>query len=116
MIEIVDFSLLALATFRLTRLLVYDKITQFIRKPFHYEYEKVLEDGTVETYFEIKGTGIQKFIGELLSCYWCTGVWCALFLYLGYLFIPNYFIPIIIILSIAGCASFLEAVLLKILN
>ena len=112
-VNVFDFILLCLATFRLTRLLVNDKITRFIRKPFHHEYEEILEDGTIETYFEIKGKGLQKLIGELLSCYWCTGVWCSLLLYVGYYYLSEYFSPIIVILAIAGCASFLEAVLLK---
>jgi len=117
MIESVfDFVLLCLATFRLTRLFVYDRITWFIRKPFHHEYEETLEDGTIENFIEVKGNGIRKFFGELLSCYWCTGVWCALILYSGYLFVPNYFYPIIVVLSIAGCASFIEAVLSKLID
>ncbi|WP_102347297.1 DUF1360 domain-containing protein [Bacillus sp. Marseille-P3661] len=113
--NILDFILLFLATFRLTRLLVYDKITNFIRRPFHNEYEETLEDGTVETFIEIKGTGLRKFIGELLSCYWCTGLWCAIVLYACYLFVPFYINPIIIVLAIAGCAALLEAILQRIL-
>lgn len=114
--SIIDFILLSLATFRLTRLFVFDKITQFLRKPFIHEYDETLEDGTIETYIEVKGTGMKRFIGELLSCYWCTGVWCAAIIYTGYVTVPDYFSPIIIILAIAGSASFLEAVLLKVLN
>jgi hypothetical protein len=114
--SILDFILLSLATFRLTRLFVFDNITQFLRKPFIHEYEERLEDGTIETYIEVKGTGIRKFVGELLSCYWCTGVWCAAIMYGGYSTVPIYFSPIIIILSIAGCASILETVLLKIMD
>lgn len=111
-----DFILLIFATFRLTRLFVYDKITGFIRRPFHHEYDVTLEDGTIETFLEVKGNGVRKFIGELLSCYWCTGVWCAFIIYCGYLIIPIYSTPVIIILAIAGCASIVEAVLLKMLD
>lgn len=114
--SILEFILLCFATFRLTRLFVFDKITQFLRKPFIHEYEETLEDGTIETYIEIKGTGMRRFMGELLSCYWCTGVWCAAIMYTGYLTVPDYFSPIILILSIASCASFLEGILLKIIN
>lgn len=114
--SILDFILLSLATFRLTRLFVFDKITQFLRKPFIHEYDETSEDGTIETYIEVKGTGMRRFIGELLSCYWCTGIWCASIMYAGYLTLPIYFFPIILVLAIAGCASFLEAILLKIIN
>lgn len=117
MIESVfQFILLCLATFRLTRLIVFDNITRFIRRPFHEEYEETLEDGMVETYIKMKGTGIRRFIGELLSCYWCVGIWCAIILYMGYLFIPTFANPVIIILSIAGTASLIETIVLKIID
>lgn len=111
-----DLILLIIATFRLTRFFVYDKIADFIRRPFHLEYEVSQADGTVETYIEIKGSGLRKFLGELLSCYWCTGIWCALILYCGYVLIPLYSKPVILILAIAGCASLIEAILLKIID
>ncbi len=28
---------------------------------------------------KVKGKGLRKWIGELLSCYWCTGVWVSAF-------------------------------------
>jgi len=87
-----------------------------LRKPFIHEFDETSEDGTIETYIEVKGTGMRRFIGELLSCYWCTGIWCASIMYMGYITLPVYFFPIILILAIAGCASFLEAILLKIIN
>ncbi|NSL51433.1 DUF1360 domain-containing protein [Calidifontibacillus erzurumensis] len=111
-----ELLLLSLASFRLTRLLVYDKITNFIRRPFHREVEEKLEDGTVETYIEIKGKGLRRFIGELLSCHWCTGVWSAAGLYTGYLFAPHFFTMIICILAIAGCASIIETVVQRIID
>ncbi|GAA3329486.1 hypothetical protein GCM10020331_077740 [Ectobacillus funiculus] len=71
--------LFALASFRLTRLIVYDKITKFIRNPFIEEVDVQDEDGSVVTYVRIKGRGLRKWIGELLSCYWCTGIWTTAF-------------------------------------
>lgn len=111
-----DFVLLALASFRLTRLLVYDKITAFLRKPFHKEITEIAPDGTVEEYIEIKGTGIRKWIGELLSCHWCTGVWSAAILYGGWVLFPQIGFPVVMILAIAGLASFLETVLSRIMD
>ncbi|OOE06225.1 sporulation protein [Anoxybacillus kestanbolensis] len=102
------FFLLCVASFRLTRLLVYDRITSFLRAPFHDEFE---QDG--ETYIVIKGTGIRKWIGELLSCHWCTGVWCAALLYVGTVYAPTMFMPLVSILAIAGVASVIEMIVQK---
>ena len=112
MISSFSLILLGLATFRLTRLLVYDQITDFIRRPFHEIEEEIQEDGTVEEYIHIKGKGIQRFIGELLSCHWCTGIWSAAFLYIGYSYLPTIFNPILIILSIAALAAILQVIVL----
>jgi hypothetical protein len=101
------------ACFRLTRLLCFDVIIEWLRKPFHHITEEEQEDGTIEEFVEIKGTGVRRFIGLLLSCYWCTGVWCAIFLYAGYMLLPALTFPVITILAIAGAASLLEATLEK---
>ena len=103
-----EFFLITLATFRLTRLLVYDKITTFIRNPFHETREELESDGAVVEVLYVKGKGIRKFIGELLSCHWCTGMWCAAFLYGGNFFFPVFFTPILYILAIAAAGSLIE--------
>lgn len=99
--------LFSLSTFRLTRLLVFDKITWFIRKPFHEVIEEEI-DGEVISYLQIKGSGLQKWIGELLSCYWCTGMWCSILLVVGYTSAPTIFYPIIIILAVSGISGIIE--------
>lgn len=108
-----DLFLLTLASFRLTRLIVFDTITQFIRRPFLEIVDEVLPDGTTTSYLQIKGTGIRNFFGELLSCYWCIGFWCSLLIVIGYLMFPFFAYPLIIILAVAGAASFLETLLEK---
>jgi hypothetical protein len=108
-----DFILLIFASFRLTRLIVYDTITEFLRRPFHKTIEETLPDGSTETFIEIKGTGIRYWIGELLSCHWCTGFWCTILIYLSYLLWPTYANPVITILAIAGCASILQTFIEK---
>ncbi|KOO50339.1 DUF1360 domain-containing protein [Priestia koreensis] len=100
--------LFVFATFRLTRLIVFDKITWFIRAPFHEVIEEKQEDGTVDTYLHVKGKGLRKWIGELLSCYWCTGMWCAIALYFGLVYASAIVLPIVIILAVAGCAGLIE--------
>jgi hypothetical protein len=105
--------LLVMASFRLTRLIVYDKITEFLREPFHNYVEETLEDGSAETFIEIKGTGLRYWIGELLSCHWCTGIWSAAFLYGTYMAIPQLAFPIINILAIAGLASLIQHIFIN---
>jgi hypothetical protein len=109
--DFLELIILSLAVFRLTRLLVIDQITSFIREPFHEIEEKFLEDGSVEYYINIKGKGIRRWIGELLSCFWCTGIWCTVLVFLGYNFIPLVGEPIVYILAIAGLAGIVEAII-----
>jgi len=115
-LSLFQFVLLALASFRLTRLIVYDTITEFMRRPFHRIVKETLQDGTIEEYIEIKGKGIRKWIGELLSCHWCTGIWSALFLYVLHQYYFDLAEPLIIILAIAGVASILETIVGKIMD
>lgn len=106
--DVFHFFLLCVASFRFTRLVVYDRITSFLRAPFHDEFE---QDG--ETYIVIKGTGIRKWIGELFSCHWCTGIWCTAGLYVGTVYAPSIFMPLVSVLAIAGGAALMETVVQK---
>ena len=66
------FFILALATFRLTRLFVYDKITAFFREQFYDA--KVLKTGII---LEKPKNGPRRALADLLSCPWCFGMWAA---------------------------------------
>jgi hypothetical protein len=109
-ITILNLLILSLACFRLTRLLVFDKITEFIREPFFNEIKEENEDGEIEVYYLPKEKGIKKFIGELLSCYWCTGIWASAGIVGIALFYPSLSFPIILVLAVAGFASILESI------
>ncbi|AZB42401.1 DUF1360 domain-containing protein [Bacillus sp. FJAT-42376] len=104
-------ALFGLAIFRLTRLVVFDKITDWIRRPFHEEYEV-----NGEIYIKMKGKGWRKWIGELLSCYWCTGMWCTAFLYGSWLLWPAGAEPLICILALAGLAGVIESAVSRLLD
>ncbi|SFB08269.1 MULTISPECIES: DUF1360 domain-containing protein [unclassified Bacillus (in: firmicutes)] len=97
------YLMLILASYRLTHLVVFDKITEFIRKPFMKKIEIQTDHGT-----ETKNVPKSMF-GYLLNCYWCTGIWSAIFLGTAYLLIPKVTFVIILILSIAGGQSILES-------
>ncbi|WP_209125538.1 DUF1360 domain-containing protein [Alkalihalobacillus sp. BA299] len=116
MISPFEFILLLLASFRLAHLVVFDQIMAPLRNPFHQITTETLSDGTVASYLEVKGSGVRKFIGELIACYWCTGIWTAAFLYFGFIIYPTVFLPIVIIFAIAGCGSVIEAVVQKVIQ
>ena len=116
-----DFSfmeliVLALASFRLTRLVVYDSITNFIRKPFSEEKEEMNGNGEIEVYIIPKKGGLRGFIGELVNCYWCMGVWSSLFLIILYWHYPLVANPIILVLAVAGLAAVIETIVQRFLN
>ncbi|GAA0615188.1 DUF1360 domain-containing protein [Virgibacillus siamensis] len=94
------FIMLILASYRLTHLIVFDKITEFIRKPF-LTTKKI-------TATETKAVPKSK-VGYLLTCYWCTGIWSAILLGLTYLWIPYIAKYFILILAIAGGQAILES-------
>lgn len=109
-ITFLNLLILSLACFRLTRLIVFDKITEFIREPFFDEISEETEDGEIEIYYLPKKSGIKKFIGELLSCYWCTGIWVSIFIVALVYLNPVVLTPVILVLAIAGFASLFELI------
>ena len=109
-ITFLQLVLLSLASFRLTRLLVFDKITEFIRTPFFREINEENEYGEMEVYYLPKEKGVKKFFGELLSCYWCTGIWTTTGIVCISLLYPKFSLPIILILGVAGFASIIESI------
>lgn len=91
-----DFILLALATFRLIRLFVYDSVTNFVRD--HFAQYK---------------TGPGKTLRNLINCPWCTGIWMALIVTFFYFATSLAWYPILL-LALAGTASFVQITILKI--
>ncbi|MEK3887384.1 DUF1360 domain-containing protein [Bacillus sp. FSL K6-3431] len=110
-IEWFEFILFGLAVFRLTRLIVFDRITSFIRAPFMKDHEEINEQGEKELYIVPREHGIRGYIGELLSCYWCTGVWVAIGMWFLYLQLPVVGEPVLIIMAIAGLAALIETMI-----
>ncbi|ALC80772.1 MULTISPECIES: DUF1360 domain-containing protein [Bacillus] len=111
-----ELMIYSFAVFRLTRLIVSDTITSSFRSIFHEEVEEVDEEGHKETYLLIKGNGVKAWFGELISCYWCTGIWSA-----GILLFVNYLLPglgewLMAILALAGIAALLETIIRKLLE
>jgi hypothetical protein len=67
----VDLIALGLATFKASRVVARDRVTSFVREPF---VEETAYDGENET---PAGTGMQRAVGELVTCSRCIGTWIA---------------------------------------
>lgn len=103
-LEVVDFVLITLASWRLTRLFVYDAITKFFREQF---YDVVKAGKGME--LEKPKFGPRRTLADLLSCPWCFSIWAAATVIFFYLLTPYAFFPILI-LAISAVASFLQIV------
>lgn len=105
-ISFFDLALITLATFRLIRLVTKDKVFQFFRDFF---LEKNVVEGATELLVirQKPLSGPQRTISELLACPWCIGVWIALGVTFFYYYSPFAWFPILI-LAIAGVASFIQ--------
>ncbi|MCD8511625.1 MAG: DUF1360 domain-containing protein [Bacillus sp. (in: Bacteria)] len=107
------FIIFSLAVFRLTHLIVYDRITDSIRNLFITYEEETDEHGTIERAIVIAESGWRKRLGELLSCHWCVGIWCSFFLLIGYLSFPYIFSVVIFIFAAAGVAAIIESIVIQ---
>jgi len=103
-----DALLMAFAAFRITRLVVYDKIARWFRELFADTRE--FEEGGV-TYIEIRssGTGLRHTVHDLLQCPWCVGIWSALVVVFCY-FIFSWAWSVIFLLALAGAGSFIQVI------
>lgn len=98
----IDFVLMTLATWRLTRLFVYDNITKFFREQF-WDVVKVGKGYTLEK----PKVGPRRTMADLLSCSWCIGMWAAATVIFFYLITP-YATYIVMLLALSAVATFLQ--------
>lgn len=101
-LTIVDFALISLASFRIVRAVIYDKIFAFFREQF---YDAVETKGKVML---VKPeAGPRRTLADLLSCPWCFGVWATFMISFFYLLTPYAFFPVLF-LALSAVASFLQ--------
>ena len=86
-----DLILLSIATYRMIRLLVYDRIFKLVRD-FIRSFE---------------GTGLGDSLKTIITCPWCAGVWISLFNVAIFYLVP-FGQLFIYVMSIAGIATFLQ--------
>src|SRR5437016_8589371 len=84
--SLLDLALLGIATHKLSRIIDKDRITGILRAPF-VSYIRSAGAGEVEE--EPRGRGIQRGIGQLISCPYCMAPWCATAMAFGFLFAPR---------------------------
>jgi hypothetical protein len=101
-LQLVDYVLITLASWRMVRLFVYDAITKFFREQF-WDVKKVGRGFQLE---KPKG-GPRRTIADLMSCPWCFGVWATATITFFYLITPYAIFPIVI-LALSAVASFLQ--------
>lgn len=101
-LALTDYVLITLATWRLTRLVVYDAITKFIREQF-WDSKKVGKGYQLEK----PVAGPRRTLAELFDCPWCIGVWAAAFVTFFYLLTPYMLFPVVF-LAVSAVATFLQ--------
>lgn len=106
-IELFDAVLITLATFRVIRLFVYDKITQWLRDLFLQKVSTAGSPGELVVVRQKFTTGPFRTISDLMSCPWCFGVWAAFVVSFFYFLTPLAWYPIFF-MAIAGVASLVQ--------
>ena len=101
-LTIVDYTLMTLATFRLVRFFVYDKITAFFREQFYD-----VSEGRQGTTLVKPESGPRRTLADLMSCPWCFGIWASATVTFFYLLTPHAFYPVML-LAIGAVASLLQ--------
>jgi hypothetical protein len=69
-----DLALVAMATHKVSRTISKDSVTSPLRAPFT-KFEG--SSGPGELHEQVRGTGVQKAVGELITCPFCLDQWVA---------------------------------------
>jgi hypothetical protein len=81
-----DIALLGMATHKISLVGSQDAITSPLRAPFTELNEKESPKKVDE---QPRGEGLQRSVGELLTCQFCLGVWVASFFAYGFVLVPR---------------------------
>lgn len=101
-----DLAMLGMSTYRLGRLAAFDKVAEPLRQPF--AETRPDETGAGET-VEPRGTGVQRALGELISCPICAGTWIAAGLVYALQLFPGPTRLFLAMMSAIGIAELLNA-------
>ncbi|HEY4501745.1 MAG TPA: DUF1360 domain-containing protein [Candidatus Paceibacterota bacterium] len=87
-----DALIMVFATFRITRLVVYDRIMLWFRE-----------------FFADRRGAFMAVVADLLQCPWCIGVWAALAVMFAY-FVYPWAWSVIFFLALAGAGSLVQVI------
>jgi len=107
-VPLFDAVLMALAAFRITRLIVYDKIARWFRELFA-ESKEVERDGIIYIEVSTLPSGFRHTVYDLLNCPWCIGIWGGLVVAFVY-FVFAWGWLVVYFLALAGAASLIQVV------
>lgn len=105
-VTLFDAIMMTFAAFRITRLVVYDKITRWFRELFVSKRD-VERDGKQWVEIVPLERGFRHTIYDLLQCPWCIGIWSALVVVFCY-FIFDWAWSVIFFLALAGASTLLQ--------
>lgn len=103
-----DVVLMAFATLRITRLVVYDKIARWFRELF-VERRELEADGVAFVEVIPYQSGIRHTLYDLVQCPWCIGMWSGLLVTTCYFIFPWAW-SVIFFLALAGMGSLLQVI------
>jgi hypothetical protein len=98
-----DLAALAAATFKASRALSRERVGSFVRQPF------VEGDADLGEEEQPAGSGIQRAIGELVTCPRCLGTWTAAGLASAQMLTPRFGRLVTWTLGASGASDFLQA-------
>ena len=93
-LNLVDFLILSLACYRITRLIIEDTITEPLR-------ERVWKRFPPES----------TRIGYLFTCPWCTGFWVSVLIVAAYLLLPSATIAIALVFAFSAVVGIIDTIL-----
>ena len=90
-LDLLAFTLLALATYRIGKLIIEDVIFEEIREKI---FKKFPPESTKTGYF--------------FTCYWCTSLWVATLLTVGYILVPSIMLIVCLPLALSAVVGILS--------
>jgi hypothetical protein len=107
---------IAFAVYRATHLIVFDRIVDPVRNLFVKRFPQKTEHGWMMRY-TLQGGPIRRFIGKIVNCPMCTGLWVSIAFVILIKVFPNTYVWYgFIILAVAGIASLLGIITMKLMG
>jgi hypothetical protein len=97
-----DYAVMLLASWRLTRLFVYDSITRFLREQFM----DVVKSGRGYK-LQTPKNGPRRLLADLFACPWCMSIWTSTMVVFIYMLTAYAVFPFVL-LGMSAVVSFLQ--------